>query len=234
MRSKLLSSLSTAALIMAVTMPAPVEAIEVSPKNTIITTSQAAACADLLNLASVNRSWIIRPYSNPSNYSVLVGLDWELGNASNSEKLALLRTHACRVTGSYTNSLFMLVLGQYYVQPIGEYNSDNLILYPTSGFGAISTLVTATASQSCLDMLNLANRAHRNDLIVRSYIGQLNYTAVGGQTWRGLTNGEKLATLLALQCHASGSPAGRQDMLVQDNATGEVIGRLVNGQLELY
>lgn len=234
MRSKLFTSISTAALIMAVTMPAPVAAIEVSPKNTIITTTQAAACSDLMNLASVNRSWIIRPYSNPNNYSVLVGLDWELGNATNTEKLALLRTHACQVTGSYVNNIFMLVLGQYYVQPIGELNSNNLVLYPTSGFGAISTLVTATAAQSCLDMLNLANRAHRNDLIVRSFISGLGYTAVIGATWHGLTQGEKLATLLSLQCHAANGVTGRQDMNIQDNASGNVIGRLVNSQLELF
>mgnify|MGYP001566580104 FL=1 len=211
-----------------------VEAVDVVSKGTVTTNSMATVCGNLFNLASVNRSWIIRQYSNSHNYSVLVGLDWELSNATNSEKLALIRTHVCASTGVAESTQSMLLLGYYHVQPVGEYTGGNLILYPTTGIGTADTVVSATAGQTCLDILNMANRAHRNDLIVRSYTGQANYTAVVGATWSGLTSGEKLATLLALQCYTSGSTTGKQDMLIQEHLTGKNLGWLINGQLELY
>ena len=234
---KTILSLLTAVLMLVAT--ASGAAPDVQPRY-VTATTQGQVCSTLFKLASVNRSYIIRPYSNPGNVAVLTGIDFDprISGISDTERLALLRMYACQLTGDLTTRQDMQPLGAYYVQPIGNYVNDALELFPTSGFGAISTLVTASKQQSCLDALNLANRSHRNDLIVRSFIsgtGLVNYTAVVGDTWRySLSDVERIATLYALQCYAAGGPGGRQDMILQSAQTGEVVGRFINSVMELY
>ena len=201
--------------------------------RSITATTQGQACKNILDLASIGRSLIVRTHTTPSTYVVTAGRDWEL-NASDAERLALLMALACLATGNVDARLDMMIQDTGG-KPLGEFRGEQLITYPRTEIGAVSTIASITKGAACWNLLGMANRAQKNDLIVRSFTNSvLGYVVVVGDAWKkNLTNEQKLATILTLACGATGGTSGRLDMQMQD-LDGNAVGRLVNGQMELY